>query len=379
MSTSPAPSATRKPRVAVIFGGRSSEHSISCVTAAGVLGAIDRDAYDVVPIGIAKNGRWVLMPDEISRLQIHDGKLPEVPDADHQVTLPLVAGDREMHLIAKGRETESLGDIDVAFPLLHGPFGEDGTIQGLFELADVRYVGCGVLASAMMMDKHYMKVAFEAAGLPVGPYEVVTDRQWLADPDAALERISRLEFPVFVKPTRAGSSVGITRVTAADGREGLTQAIEAARVHDPKVIVEQGIFGREIECAVLGGRGLEEPRASLPGEIVVASHDFYDFEAKYLSEKDVTLSCPADLPDEVTAKVRELAVEAFEAASCEGLARCDFFVTEAGEVIINEINTLPGFTPFSMFPTMWAATGLPYTALITDLIEQAMERRVGLR
>ena len=374
MSTSPAPS--RKPRVAVIFGGRSSEHSISCVTAAGVLGAIDREAYDVVPIGIAKNGRWVLMPDDTSQLQIRDGHLPEVPDADHQVTLPLVAGDREMHLIAKGRETESLGDIDVAFPLLHGPFGEDGTIQGLFELADVRYVGCGVLSSAMMMDKHYMKVAFESAGLPVGPYEVITDRQWLADPDAVVERVSRLAFPVFVKPSRAGSSVGITRVTDP---AGLGEAIEAARVHDPKVIVEAGIFGREIECAVLGGRGLDAPRASLPGEIVVASHDFYDFEAKYLAENDVTLSCPADLPDEVTERVRELSVVAFEAASCEGLARCDFFVTEAGEVIINEINTMPGFTPFSMFPTMWAATGLPYTELITDLVEQARERRIGLR
>ena len=374
MSTSPAPS--RKPRVAVIFGGRSSEHSISCVTAAGVLGAIDRDAYEVVPIGIARNGRWVLMPDDTAALSITDGRMPEVPDGDHQVTLPLVVGDHEAHLLAKGREPESLGDIDVAFPLLHGPFGEDGTIQGLFELADVRYVGCGVLSSAMMMDKHYMKIAFEAAGLPVGPYEVVTDRQWLADSGAVVERVSRLDFPVFVKPTRAGSSVGITRVTDPSG---LADAIEAARVHDPKVIVEAGIFGREIECAVLGGHGLEAPRASLPGEIVVASHDFYDFEAKYLNEADVTLSCPADLPPEVTDRVRELAVQAFEAASCEGLARCDFFVTDAGEVVINEINTMPGFTPFSMFPTMWAATGLPYTQLITDLIEQAMERRLGLR
>ncbi len=375
MSTSP-PSALRKPRVAVIFGGRSSEHSISCVTAAGVLGAIDRDAYDVVPIGIAKNGRWVLMPDDIGPLQIRDGRLPEVPDADHQVTLPLVTGQREMHLIAKGRETESLGDIDVAFPLLHGPFGEDGTIQGLFELADVRYVGCGVLSSAMMMDKHYMKVAFQAAGLPVGPYEAITDRQWLADADAVIERVSRLEFPVFVKPSRAGSSMGITRVTDP---AGLVEAIVAAREHDPKVIVEAGIFGREIECAVLGGRGLDGPRASLPGEILMAGHEFYDFGAKYLSEADVTLACPADLPDDVTARVRRLAVEVFESASCEGLARVDFFVTDAGDVIVNEINTMPGFTPFSMFPTMWAASGMPYTQLITDLIEQAMERRVGLR
>ena len=320
--------------------------------------------------------------------------LPEVPDSDAFVSLPLDVGNREVSVVHQpavdataaatagatppppaGR-VESLGHIDVVFPVLHGPYGEDGTVQGMFDLAGIRYVGCGVLSSAMMMDKHWMKVAFTAADLPVGPYEVITDRQWLAEPQAALERVSSLRFPVFVKPSRAGSSLGITRVASP---EGLTAAIEAAREHDPKVIVEQGISGREIECGVLGGHGLEPPRASLPGEIVVADHDFYDFEAKYLGEAEVTLSCPAELPEDVTATIREMSARAFEAAECEGLARCDFFVTEDGEVLINEINTMPGFTPISMFPSMWEATGVPYSDLITDLIEQAMERREGLR
>lgn len=365
-------------RVAVVFGGRSSEHSISCVTAGGVLGAIDRDRYDVLPIGITRTGRWVQMPDDAAALQIRGGALPEVPDSDSHVTLPLEVGEREALAVADrtGRGITALGPVDVVFPLLHGAFGEDGTIQGLLELADMRYVGCGVLASAMMMDKHWMKVAFEAAGLPVGPYRVITDRAWRSDAQMALQSLEGLEFPLFVKPARAGSSFGITKVNSA---AGITAAVETAREHDPKVVVEQGIRGREIECAVLGGHGLDAPRASLPGEIVVASHDFYDFEAKYLKEADVTLSCPADLSEDVTAAVRGLAVRAFTAGECEGLARCDFFVTDEGAVILNEINTMPGFTPFSMFPSMWAATGLDYRALITDLIELARERRSGLR
>ncbi|SNV20543.1 D-alanine--D-alanine ligase [Dermatophilus congolensis] len=365
-------------RVAIVFGGRSSEHSISCVTAGGVLGAIDRDRFDVVPIGITRDGRWVRMPDDPEALKLGGQELPEVTDADSYVSFSLEAHSSTVIEVAdrKGGGLQSLGDIDVVLPLLHGPFGEDGTIQGLFELAEMRYVGCGVLASAMMMDKHWMKVAFEAAGLPVGPYRVITDKAWRIDAQAALESLQGLKFPMFVKPARAGSSFGITKV---DAPEGLREAIEAAREHDPKVVVEQGIVGREIECGVLSGHGLEPSRASMPGEIVVADHDFYDFEAKYLSESDVTLSCPAKLPEDVTARLRELAVHAFDAVECEGLARCDFFFTPDGELIINEINTLPGFTPFSMFPSMWAATGLEYSDLITDLIELALERRAGLR
>lgn len=384
----PAAGEGGRTRVALVFGGRSGEHSISCITAAGILSAIDRERYDVLPIGITRTGKWVLMPDDPEALRMHGNRMPEVPDADEYVALPLEVGKRQVLMVQPVTDdadvtevpppdpTGSLGEIDVVFPVLHGPYGEDGTVQGLLELADLPYVGCGVLSSAMMMDKHYMKVALVGAGLPVGPYQVITDRQWLTDREAALERVKKLEFPVFVKPCRAGSSLGITRVSSPDG---LVAAIEEARRHDPKVIVEQGIVGREIECGVLGGRGPDAPRASLPGEIAVADHDFYDYEAKYLGAADVTLSCPADLPEKVIARVRQVAVEAFEAAGCEGLARCDFFVTDSGEVVINELNTMPGFTPISMFPSMWEATGLSYTALITDLIEQAMERRTGLR
>lgn len=367
----------RKPRVAVVFGGRSSEHAVSCATAAGVMGAIDRDRFDVLPIGIAKDGQWVLASDDPDELALRTGHLPEVASSDTEVVVPLRTTTRALSAVGAGVPPRDLGEVDVVLPLLHGPFGEDGTIQGLLELADVPYVGSGVLASAVMMDKHYMKVVFAGAGLPVGPYEVITDRQWLADPDAALARLEHLGLPCFVKPARAGSSVGISRVT---DRDGLRAAIEAAREHDPKVVVEAAIFGREIECGVLAGHGTQPHRASRLGEIVVTrSHDFYDFEAKYLAAADVDLSCPADLPEEVSQRMRELAVEAFEAAGCEGLARVDFFYTDDGEVLVNEINTMPGFTPTSMYPRMWAASGLEYRDLITELLDLALERRVGLR
>jgi D-alanine-D-alanine ligase len=270
-----------------------------------------------------------------------------------------------------------LGDVDVVFPVLHGPWGEDGTIQGMLDLADVRYVGSGVLASAAGMDKHYMKVVFAGHGLPVGPYAVITDRAWRADRAAALDAASSMGFPVFVKPARAGSSMGITRVASPDELEA---AIEAAREHDPKVLVEAAIFGRELECAVLEGRGVDAPRTSKVGEIrVVTGHEFYDFEAKYLAEADVELVCPADVPDDIAAEVQRLAAEAFVALGCEGLARVDCFYTDDRRVIINEINTMPGFTPHSMYPRMWAETGVPYHDLVDELIALAMERRVGLR
>ncbi len=367
----------RKPRVAVVFGGRSSEHAVSCASAASVLRAIDRDAYDVVPIGIARDGRWVLAPDDPAALELAPGHIPEVDGSGPGVIVPLSTVDRELRTLDPGAVPEVLGEVDVVFPVLHGPWGEDGTIQGMLDLADVRYVGSGVLASAAGMDKHYMKVVFAGHGLPVGPYAVITDRAWRADPAAALDAASSMGFPVFVKPARAGSSMGITRVT---GPEGLAAAIETAREHDPKVLVEAAIFGREIECAVLEGRGVQPPRTSQVGEIrVVKGHDFYDFEAKYLAENDVQLVCPADVPDDIAEEVRRLAAEAFTALGCEGLARVDCFYTEDRRVIINEINTMPGFTPHSMYPRMWAETGLPYHDLVDELIALAFERRVGLR
>ena len=262
--------------------------------------------------------------------------------------------------------------------MLHGPFGEDGTVQGLLELADVRYVGSGVLASAVGMDKHYMKLVFAAHDLPVGPYVVVTPRDWAQRREDVLTRVKELRLPVFVKPARAGSSLGVTRV---DDLADLERAVEDAQVHDPKVLVEEGIEGREIECAVLGGRGDAAPRASVPGEIVVdhEEHEFYDFEAKYLDDGPARLDAPADLPDAVAEQVRDLAVRAFEAIGAEGIARVDTFVTPDGRVVLNEINTMPGFTPISMYPKMWEASGLAYPDLIDELIQLALERPTGLR
>lgn len=374
MSTQQPP----RPRVAVVFGGRSSEHSVSCVTAASVLAAIDRDAYDVVPIGITRDGRWVLEDGDLASLSFAGKALPEVPHSEAQVSVPMSRHDTGFTVLAPGKPPAALGQVDVVFPLLHGPFGEDGTIQGMLDLADVKYVGSGVLASAAMMDKQFMKLVFAAAGLRIGPYVVITDKEWAREPQAALERCASLRFPVFVKPCRAGSSMGISRV---DAPEGLRAAVEAAREHDPKVIVEEGIVGREIECGVLEGRRGEPDRASLLGEIVVeGGHAFYDFEAKYLSDADeVRLSCPADLPPEVAREIRAQAVAAFQAAGCEGLARADFFYTPDGGIVINEINTMPGFTPTSMYPQVWQASGLTYAELIDELIQLALERRSGLR
>ncbi len=375
---------SRKPRIAILFGGRSSEHAVSCVTAAGVLDAIDKTKYDVVPIGITRDGQWSLMSGDPSQWSLRSETLPEVTRSHETVTLSGVSltsevdGGQELVVTAPDQPPRSLGGIDVVMPLLHGPFGEDGTLQGLLEMADVRYVGAGVLASAVGMDKHFMKVVFESAGLRVGPYEVITDRQWQNNADACLQRASQLSFPVFVKPARAGSSMGITRVTSP---KGLRQAIEFARELDPKVVVEAGIEGREIEVAVLQGRDGQDPRTSLPGEIDVSDneHDWYDFEAKYVDGTAAKLSCPADLPSEVSTEVRRLAAEGFDAVAAEGLSRVDFFYTPSGELIINEINTMPGFTPISMYPQMWAKSGLPYTELIDELIHLALTRKTGLR
>ena len=367
-----------KPRVAVLFGGRSSEHAVSCVTAAGVLGAIDYDKYDVIPIGIARTGQWVLVSGDIRQWSLSASSLPEVPPSARTVTLAEIGGEHQLIVASPNEVPQELGTVDVVFPLLHGPFGEDGTIQGLLELSDTRYVGAGVLASAVGMDKHYMKVVFEAAGLQVGPYIAVTDRQWVTDPESVRKRVDLLGYPVFVKPARAGSSMGISKV---DSLEGLDAAIEAAREHDLKLVIEAGIVGREIECAVLEGRGTDAPRTSMPGEIAVTpgEHLFYDFNAKYVEDDAASLSCPADIPDEAIARVRELAAAAFDAVGAEGLSRVDFFYTPDGELIINEINTMPGFTPKSMYPQMWAASGLAYADLIDELIHLALNRKTGLR
>ncbi|MET9374196.1 D-alanine--D-alanine ligase family protein [Streptomyces sp. NPDC003035] len=371
----------RKPRVAVVFGGRSSEHAISVVTAGAVLRAIDRTKYDVLPIGITTDGRWALTADAPERMAIADRALPNVADLAESeqggVVLSVDPANREVVHTEPGSVPKALGEVDVVFPVLHGPYGEDGTLQGLLELSGVPYVGAGVLASAVGQDKEYMKRVFTSFGLPVGPYEVIRPREWDQNPAAARKKIVEFAadhgWPLFVKPARGGSSMGITKV---DDLSGLDEAIEEARRHDPKILVESLLRGREIECGVLEFE--DGPRASVPAEIPpVTDHDFYDFEAKYIDSASGIV--PAPIGDEATAEVQRLAVAAYEAVSCEGLVRADFFLTEDGDFVINEINTMPGFTPISMYPRMWQESGVSYPELVDRLIQAALTRSTGLR
>ncbi|MCL2090553.1 MAG: D-alanine--D-alanine ligase [Micrococcales bacterium] len=366
-----------RPRVLVLFGGRSGEHAISCATAGGVLAAIDRERYDVLAVGITRDGRWVLADDDPAHWVIRPGHLPQVADATAQVEL-VQGGSRVVQLVEPGLAPRQIGTVDVVFPLLHGPYGEDGTLQGLLELADVRYVGAGVLASAVGMDKQMMKVVLAGNGLPVGPFRTVRADQVARDLPGVLADLAGLGLPVFVKPARAGSSLGISRV---DDAADLPAALAEAAQHDPKIVVEAAVVGREVECGVLGGRDGARPRASVPGEIVVTdpAHTFYDYQAKYFDENSVRLSCPADLPPQVTAAVQDVAVRTFEALDCEGIARVDVFVTADGQVVVNEINTMPGFTPYSMYPTMWQASGVSYPELVDELVQLALNRPTGLR
>ncbi|MCP9990653.1 D-alanine--D-alanine ligase [Streptomyces albogriseolus] len=374
-------SPSRKPRVAVVFGGRSSEHGISVVTAGAVLKAIDRTRYDVLPIGITQDGRWALTADEPERMAIAERRTPSVDQlaesTEGAVVLPVDPADREVVYSEPGSVPKALGEVDVVFPVLHGPYGEDGTLQGMLELSGIPYVGSGVLSSAVGQDKEYMKRVFTSFGLKVGPYLVIRPREWARDEAAARRRIVDFAgehgWPLFVKPARAGSSIGITKV---DDLSGLDDAVAEAQRHDPKILVEAALRGREIECGVLEFE--DGPRASLPAEIPPPdAHAYYDFEAKYIDSTPGVV--PAPLTDEETAEVRRLAVEAFDAASCEGLVRADFFLTEDGEFVINEINTMPGFTPISMYPQMWQATGVSYQELVDLLIQAALRRSTGLR
>jgi D-alanine-D-alanine ligase len=379
----------RKIRVAVVFGGRSSEHAISCASAAHVLPALDPERYEVVPVGIARDGRWLQVPGDASRLAIgRGGELPSVdalatPGAEIAARPGGAAGGAAggLTVLSPGEVPRDLGAVDVVLPLLHGAYGEDGTIQGLLEMTGARYAGAGVFASAAGMDKEYMKLVFTAHGLPMGPYVVVRDRDWTGaatgqERKRVLDEIAELGWPVFVKPARGGSSVGTSK--AHDLAE-LERAIELAREHDPKVLVEAAIDGPEIECAVLEGVDGGAPDASLPGQVMVGGGaDFYDFRAKYLAD-GTHMVIPAPIPDAAIAEIRRLAAAAFDAISCEGLARVDFFYTTDGQILINEINTMPGMTPASGFPKMWEATGLPLPALMDRIIETALRKRPGLR
>ena len=348
---------TSQLRLAVVFGGRSSEHGVSCLTAANVLQVVDTDRFDVTPVGITLDGRWVR----------ESASWPDLPAG----TLPAV---REMPPF----DLDDLRDFDVVLPLLHGPWGEDGTIQGLFEMAGVHYVGAGVLASSVAMDKPFTKTVFSAAGLPQVPYVTVLPRDWERDRSRVVARVKALGLPVFVKPARAGSSSGVMMV---DGWDELESAVEKASDFDPKVLVEAAVRGkRELECGViqeLDGSAV----ASVVGEIVVeedSAHEFYDFEAKYLDGTSTNI-VPADIPDVLAERIRAYAVQAFEAIGCEGLARVDFFLNGDGELVVNEINTMPGFTPYSMFPLLWEASGLTYAELVDRLLQLALDRPTGLR
>ncbi|MEU4428257.1 D-alanine--D-alanine ligase family protein [Actinoplanes sp. NPDC024001] len=355
----------RKTRVAIVFGGRSTEHAISCVSAGAILGALDPDQYEAVPVGITREGRWVLAAGDPAQLAISGTDLPEITSSSGD-SLVLAAGELLVRDPAEGMR--DLAGVDVVFPVLHGAYGEDGTIQGMLEMAGIPYVGANVFASAAAMDKEFTKKLAVVEGIPVGPYAVLRAGVSLSEADK-----ERLGLPVFVKPSRAGSSTGITKVTDwAD----LDAAIATARQIDPKVLVEAAIVGREIECGVLEGENGGAPEASLLAEIHVDDADWYDFETKYLVGSRYTI--PADLSPELTKRVREFALRTFTALDCAGLARVDFFVTESGEIFLNEINTMPGMTPTSMFPQMWAATGLEYPKVVDRLIRTALHRGTGL-
>jgi D-alanine-D-alanine ligase len=394
----------RKIRVAVVFGGRGPEHPVSVMGGGNMLAAIDRSKYEVIPVGITTDGRWVQVADEPGRMAITDGELPSVED----LALPgaqvvpwagtgesergmavLDAGAAGVIASAPAQIPHLFGDVDVVLPVLHGPYGEDGTIQGLLEMAGVRYVGAGVLASAVSMDKAYMNLIFAANGLPVGPYVVVKERDWPAsgaDPVLAttgqstpehkrvLDEIAELGWPLFVKPARGGSSIGTSK--ARDIGE-LYEAVALARQYDPRVLVEAAIDGVEIEVSVLEGLDGGPPETSLPGQLLVdGGEEFWDFEAKYLDAAS-GMAIPAPIPDSAIAEVRRLAAAAFEAVSCEGLARVDFFYTPDGKVIINEINTMPGLSPASYWQKMWEASGKTFPELIDRLLESALAKGPG--
>ncbi|MBU3063784.1 D-alanine--D-alanine ligase [Nocardia sp. NEAU-G5] len=360
-------------RVAVVFGGRSNEHAVSCVSAGFVLRNLDPERYEAVPIGITRDGTWVLSGSDARALAIADRALPSVDGSGTELVL---AADptRGGSLLPLGGG-EGPGAVEVVFPVLHGAFGEDGTVQGLLEMASLPYVGPGVLASATGMDKEFMKKLLAAEGIPIGDHVVLRPgTATLSEQERA-----RLGLPVFVKPARGGSSIGITKVDAWDRLE---EAIAVAREHDPKVIVEAAIAGREIECGVLefpDGRVQASVLAEIrmPDESATAAPDFYDFDTKYLDDV-CEFDIPAKLDDDLTQQVRDMAVRAFRALDCQGLSRVDFFVTADGPVI-NEINTMPGMTAISMYPRMWEATGIDNAALVGTLVETALARGTGLR
>ena len=372
-----------KKRIVVMYGGKADEHSISCISAASALRALDTDKFEAIPVGITKDGKWIVNGENPLGWSLDEG-LPTVektPGAK-EVVLEVALGQDGFFAREDDGTLTPFGHVDAVFPVLHGPYGEDGTIQGLFEMMGVPYVGCGVLASAACMDKHYTKVLLAAAGIPVAPGITLDARsfdkasEFKTDADAIMAQVSEagLQYPLFVKPSRAGSSFGVTKVEHEGDAAELAAAVYEASRHDWRILVEQGIDAREIECAVLCPKAGEAPQASWPGEIVLdkraeGDDQFYDFDSKYMDAAASHVEVPANLPEETLNLVRETAKKAFVAVDGAGLSRVDTFVTKDGKVMVNEINTMPGFTSISMYPKAWEATGVRYTDLITKLIE----------
>jgi D-alanine-D-alanine ligase len=376
----------RKIRVAVVFGGRGPEHQVSCMGGGNMLGAIDRSRYEVIPVGITSDGSWVQVADAPELLAVTEGQLPTVEAVAAPGSQVVPWSGAAAIASAPAQIPHLFGSVDVVLPILHGPYGEDGTIQGLLEMAGVTYVGAGVLASAVSMDKEYMKLIFKAKGLPVGPHVVVRERDWPAsdapgealsvEAKRVLDDIAELGWPLFVKPARGGSSIGTSK---AHDMAQLHESIATARQYDPKVLVEAAIDGVEVEVSVLEGVDGAPPDTSIPGQLLVeGGEEFWDFEAKYLDPAS-GMAIPAPIPEEAREEIRRLAAAAFDAVSCEGLARVDFFYTADGQVLVNEINTMPGFSPASYFQKLWEASGMPFPKVIDRLLQTALRKRPGLR
>ena len=351
----------RKLRVGVIFGGKSAEHEVSLQSAKNIVEAMDKDKYEVVLIGIDKKGRWYLNEESRFLLNENDPKLIRLGSTDEE--LGLIPGETDQ-LINVSKQ-QRIGEIDVIFPILHGPFGEDGTMQGLLKLSNIPFVGASILGSAVGMDKDVMKRLLRDAGIPIADFLVFNQH---SIDDINFEQVTeKLGLPLFIKPANLGSSVGISKV---EKEKDFLKATQMAFQYDHKIIIEEYIAGREIECSVLGN---ENPMASLPGEII-PQHDFYSYEAKYIDEKGAALEIPAKLPDDLIRKIQECAVKTFKVLCCEGMARIDFFLTNDNNIVVNEINTIPGFTKISMYPKLWEVSGIPYKELIDRLIKLALER-----
>lgn len=361
--------AQKKQRIGLIFGGRSGEHEVSLASATSILANLDKDKYEIVPIGITHQGSWLLGTEPTKLLATEQSV--DTANENAQTTAVTLTGDPSLRRLIPVQSNEPLQDngaLDVIFPVLHGTYGEDGTLQGLLEMANIPYVGCGVLGAALGMDKEKMKMVFQSVGLPIVDYLVYRRNQWERSPETLLDTIEqRLGYPCFVKPVNLGSSVGINK---AHNRSELAHAIQVAAEYDRKIIIERGLNCRELECAVLGN---DEPLASVVGE-VIASNEFYDYNAKYIDYKSQTI-IPADLPQPIAQEVRRQAITAFVSLDLSGLSRVDFFLDkDTQQVYINEVNTMPGFTQISMYPKLWEASGLSYSQLLDRLIELAIER-----